>query len=61
MHEGVIIVNKPKQMTGKRKIVFSNKPAQKLTDYYIVSNEESLDILSVPTFSAVNVTSNASQ
>ena len=57
MHEGLIVVNKPKLMTSMRKIMFCNRPAQKLADQYIKSPEKA-DIFTTPTFLPVNMKGN---
>ena len=54
MHEGLIVVNKPKKLTTKRKIMFCNRPAQKLTDLYIKSHKKA-DIFTTPTFVPINM------
>ena len=54
MHEGLIVVNKPKVMTSLRKIMFCNRPAQKLADEYIKSPERA-DIFTTPSFLPVNM------
>ena len=54
MHEGLIVVNKPKQMTSVRKIMFCNRPAQKLANQFIKSSDKA-DIFSTPTFLPVNM------
>ena len=54
MHEGLIVVNKPKQLTTKRKVMFCNRPAQKLTDSYIKSHKKA-DIFTTQTFVPINM------
>ena len=35
MHEGVLIINKPKQLDSARKVLFCNKSANKLIQTYL--------------------------
>ena len=56
MHEGLIIVNKPQKITTKPKIMFCNRPAQKLADLCIKSPDKATDdIFTTPTFVPVKM------